>query len=70
MYILYYADTMEPLFCTNWGSPTFDSLDEVADYLNAAYDRFDCIDETEKVTIFEVFEQGSMLYIAAVKEDN
>ena len=51
MYILYYADTMEPLFCTNWGSPTFDSLDEVADYLNAAYDRFDCIDETEKVTI-------------------
>lgn len=69
MYILYYADTMEPLLFTNWGSPAFKTLDEVANYLDAAYDAFNYLEDTEEETIFEVVEEGSLFYVAAVKED-
>ena len=66
MYILYYAETMEPVLFTNWGSPRFESLDEVEEYLDAQYDAFDCIDDTIEEIIYEVSTNGEISYIAAI----
>lgn len=66
MYILYHAETMEPVFSTNFGGPTFNSLDEVEEYLDRAYDAFDCIDDTIEETEYMVSVDGEIDYIVAI----